>query len=148
MWTLKRKVNRSKGKSIKYVDSSASKIHTSNIIVQIYEWGTHHKISTNGFTIPVTSPDKSVVNFSKSWVILWSASIFLPAMWKTYKQTKNACNRNMKPNYKLLMKSFKAKWNILIIHNIMKENKSSFLSLKFKQNQCHFQTIAQGPKGM
>lgn len=46
---------------------------------------TYHKISTVGLTIPVTSPDKSVVNFSRSWVILWSASTFSRDNWKTYK---------------------------------------------------------------
>lgn len=58
------------------------------VLKQPYKiYTTHHKMSTDGFTIPVTSPDKSVVNFSRSWVILWSASIFLLEVWKTYKES-------------------------------------------------------------
>jgi hypothetical protein len=60
------------------------KYESTNKSNKVYT-STHHRISTNGFTIPVTSPDKSVVNFSRSCVILWSASIFLLDMWKTYK---------------------------------------------------------------
>jgi hypothetical protein len=44
------------GKEKLKINQTRTKVHTS----------THHRISTDGFTIPVTSPDKSVVNFSRS----------------------------------------------------------------------------------
>ena len=116
-------------------------MNPSNIITQFCKWSTHHKISTDGFTIPVTSPDKSVVNFSKSWVILWSASIFFLAMWKTYKDMQVTWIWNQGPA--ICLKSLKAKWIDSIIHNITTKNKTLYFCL-WNLNLDMFSNYRQG----